>query len=117
MAEEVQEKAEKIVLRILSMLEEKDAVVLLPVIIRKLQNHLDRIASQGEIVSAVALDKEYISQIEAVLGKKLGEKVTLKNKIDKNILGGIIIRFSDMVIDQSLKRHLADLKEKVYENR
>ena len=78
MAEEVQEKAEKIVLRILSMLEEKDAVVLLPVIVRKLQNHLERIANQGEIVSAVALDKDYMSQIEAVLGKKLGEKEWIK---------------------------------------
>lgn len=115
MAKTVQEKAEEIVLRVLSMLTEKDRLVLLPIIIKRLQKHLELYANQGEIISAVALDKDYITQIEHTLEKKLNEKIVLKNTVDKKILGGIIIRFKDLLIDQSLKRQLNDLKEAVYE--
>ena len=34
-------------------------------------------------------------------------------KIDKNILGGVIIRYGDKVVDGSLKTQLEDLKEKL----
>ena len=115
MAQTAQEKAEAIVLRTLSLLDEDDRLIVLPLVIRKLQKHFEQYANQGEIVSAVPLEKEYIRQIEESLEKKLKEKIILKNKVDKNILGGFIIRFRDLVIDQSLKRQLHDLKGKVNE--
>ena len=89
--------------------------MVLPHVIHRLQKHLELYVNQGEIVSAVPLEKEYIGQIEKTLEHKLKETITLKNRVDKNILGGFVIRFRDLVIDQSLSRQLKELKEQVYE--
>jgi F-type H+-transporting ATPase subunit delta len=116
MAKTAQEKAELIVLRALSLLAEEDRLIVLPLVIRKLQKQLELYANQGEIISAVPLEKDYVLKIEQSLEKKLGEKIALKNRVDKKILGGFIVRFHDLVIDQSLKRQLTNLKGKVNEN-
>jgi F0F1-type ATP synthase delta subunit len=39
----------------------------------------------------------------------------IKNIVDKKILGGLVIKFSDKMIDLSLKNKLAVIKEKLYE--
>lgn len=41
------------------------------------------------------------------------KQVELSQSIDKNILGGVIIRYGDRVIDSSLKMQLSELKEKL----
>ena len=38
-------------------------------------------------------------------------KVELKKKIDENILGGVVIKMDDTLIDASVKRSLEDLKK------
>ncbi len=50
---------------------------------------------------------EYIAKILKV------EKVEISNKIDKSILGGVIIREGDKIFDGSLRGRLYDLKEKI----
>lgn len=115
MATTTEDKADTLVLQVLSGLTEEERLVLLPQVIHKLQKHLELYGNQGEIVSAIPLEKEYVQHIEEMLEKKLKEKVLLKNTVDKKILGGIIIRFRDLVIDQSLKRQLENIQKKVYE--
>ncbi|MCR4263183.1 MAG: ATP synthase F1 subunit delta [Candidatus Roizmanbacteria bacterium] len=110
-----EDKVESIVVKIISSLDEQERILLLPRIIRKLQKHLEMYGNQGEIVSAIPLDKEYIEKIEHSLEEKLQEKIVLKNTIDKKIIGGFIIKFRDMIIDQSLKRQLNEIKQKAYE--
>jgi F-type H+-transporting ATPase subunit delta len=50
---------------------------------------------------------EYITKILKV------EKVEINKKINKNILGGVIIREGDRVFDGSLRGRLYDLKEQI----
>lgn len=115
MSMQTEDKVESIVVKVISSLNDQERILLLPRVIRQLQKHLVMYGNQGEIVSAIALDKEYIGKIERALEDKLHEKVTLTNKIDKSIIGGFIIKFRDMIIDQSLKRQLAELKQQAHE--
>lgn len=41
------------------------------------------------------------------------EEVKVKNSTDKNILGGVIIRYKDKVIDASLRSRVKQLKNKM----
>lgn len=69
---------------------------------------------ESEIVSANKLDKDSVKLIELrVVSDSGAEKVIMKEKIDKNILGGAIIRYGDKIFDASMKTVLSDLKEKL----
>ncbi|KKR50022.1 MAG: ATP synthase subunit delta [Microgenomates group bacterium GW2011_GWC1_41_8] len=115
MSVQSEDKVESIVVKIISSLNDQERILLLPRIIRKLQRYLEMYGNQGEIISAIPLEKEFIEKIEQSLEERLKEKVILNNKIDKKIIGGFIIKFRDIIIDQSLKRQLTEIKQKAYE--
>lgn len=69
---------------------------------------------EAEAVSANGLDKANIKLLKNYITKLSGAKeVLLSEKIDKSILGGVVIRYGDRVLDASLKTVLADLKNKM----
>ncbi len=69
---------------------------------------------EANISSANNLDKANIKLLENYIAELSGAKeVLLTEKIDKNILGGVVIRYGDRVVDGSLKTQLAELKEKL----
>lgn len=69
---------------------------------------------EAQAVSANSLDKANIKLLENYIAELSGAKeVILSEKIDKNILGGVIVRYGDKIIDGSLKTALIDLKEKM----
>jgi len=45
------------------------------------------------------------------ISKKAGNETEIEYIIDKNILGGIIIKIGDVVYDGSIKRQITKLKE------
>ena len=65
-------------------------------------------------LSANVLDKASVKLLENYITRLSGAKeVVLSEKIDKNILGGVIVRYGDKIIDGSLKATLVELKEKM----
>lgn len=67
---------------------------------------------EAEAVSARELDKKIVKLLNGYIVKLSGAgKVGLKQKIDKNILGGVVIKYGDRVLDASLKTQLEELKE------
>ncbi|ADJ29849.1 F0F1 ATP synthase subunit delta [Nitrosococcus watsonii] len=54
-----------------------------------------------EIISAKPLTEEQLNEIASALKRRLGREVTFSRKIDESLLGGIIIRAGDLVIDGS----------------
>lgn len=63
----------------------------------------------ADIISAVPLtDAERNKAIEVIKG--LGDKVELNEKIDKNIIGGFIIRVGDKQYDASVASRLTAIK-------
>lgn len=69
---------------------------------------------EAELASAKKLDKETAKLLKNYI-KKLSsaDEVIVNEKVDENILGGVIIRYGDKVLDGSLKARLNDLKNKL----
>jgi F-type H+-transporting ATPase subunit delta len=69
---------------------------------------------EAEVASADGLAKEIVKLLKNYIAELSGAKeVLISEKIDKNILGGVVIKYGDKVLDGSLKMALADLREKL----
>jgi F-type H+-transporting ATPase subunit delta len=66
-----------------------------------------------EVVSTINLNKKIITEIKKSVDSKTGLDVRIKNTVDKSIIGGLVIRIGDRVIDLSIKNKIKDLKEKL----
>jgi F-type H+-transporting ATPase subunit delta len=68
----------------------------------------------AEITSARPLVESTKEEVAQYLKKKVNvAKINFTEKVDKEILGGFILRYRDMVVDGSLKNHLHNLKNKI----
>jgi len=66
---------------------------------------------EAEAVSASELSNEIIKNIKSYIAKATHAKeVILTNNLDKDILGGVIIKYGDKVIDGSLRTRLEEIK-------
>lgn len=61
----------------------------------------------GEVTSAVVLDDGQRARIEADLHARYGTNLTIRFKVDESLLGGLIIRVGDRVLDNSLRTRLS----------
>lgn len=72
-------------------------------------------ASKGkqlaEVRTAYALDDATVQRLEAALAKQTGGPVEVRTVIDPDIMGGIVARVGDTVIDGSVRRHLESLRQ------
>jgi F-type H+-transporting ATPase subunit delta len=64
-----------------------------------------------EVRSAVALDSLYQQKLVESLAKRLQRKVSLQCSLDPSLIGGIIVRAGDTVIDGSVRGKLNRLLE------
>jgi F-type H+-transporting ATPase subunit delta len=78
----------------------------------ELANQLKRQVSI-EVFSVIDLDSKLLDEIKKEVDKKTGLDVRIKNIIDKNILGGLVIKIGDRVIDLSIKNKIEDLRTKL----
>lgn len=72
---------------------------------------------QAYITTTIPMDAEMRKTIEAIV-KKLSDKkqVELKEKVDKELIGGFILNIGDRQIDASISSKLKTLKNKFHEN-
>ena len=64
-----------------------------------------------EMTSAVDMTEEQLAAYASKLEQKLGRKVNIHCQTDPAVMGGLIIRAGDMVIDASLRGKLNDLAD------
>ena len=65
--------------------------------------------ADAEVITAFALDDEQQRRIADALKARLGRTVTLHQTVDASLLGGVIIRTVDQVIDGSVTAQLDKL--------
>ena len=70
-----------------------------------------------DITTAVPIAKENLEKITKKIENIENKKVVIKKNIDKNILGGIVIRIGDKLIDGSTKNKINLLSEQLIGNR
>jgi F-type H+-transporting ATPase subunit delta len=66
---------------------------------------------QAVAVTAIPLRDEDKSKLEEKLSKMTGKNVKLTNEIDPSIIGGILIKMGDKVIDGTIQSRLSELQE------
>ena len=65
----------------------------------------------AEVTTAIPLDDDYQLKIAQRITEIVGKPVLLKPKVDPAIIGGIIIRVGDKLIDGSIRSKLAALRK------
>jgi F-type H+-transporting ATPase subunit delta len=66
-----------------------------------------------EVTSAVALDERTIAGIGERVGEQAGRKVELSSRVDPDILGGIVLRVGNSILDASIRGRLNQLRKQV----
>ncbi len=66
-----------------------------------------------EITSAIALDEQTTDSLGRTIGERAGRKVTLAARVDPDIIGGIIIRVGNSILDASIRNRLEQLRRHV----
>jgi ATP synthase F1 delta subunit len=66
-----------------------------------------------EVTSAIALDSDTVASIGQRIGQQTGRQVDLSSRVDPDILGGIVLRVGNAVLDASIRNRLNQLRKQV----
>jgi F-type H+-transporting ATPase subunit delta len=65
------------------------------------------------VTSAIELDESTVGDIGDRIGERTGRKVELSSDVDPDILGGIVLRVGNSVLDASIRNRLENLRKQV----
>jgi F-type H+-transporting ATPase subunit delta len=72
--------------------------------------------ARAEVVTAVPLDKARRDQVAASLGKLVGrDEVIITESVDPNIIGGVVAKVGDRLIDGSTRTQLQAMRNSLAE--
>lgn len=106
---EISEKAGNFV----RLLASNKRLALLPeisAIFEKLKADRERIVDV-DVVSAFTMSAESQQALSAALKSRLQREVKLSTKVDQSLIGGVIVRAGDLVLDSSVRGKLKKLSE------
>lgn len=88
----------------------------LPDIARHLERLVDADSKvvRAEVMSATPLGEAFLTKLRAELEKATGQKVVLSHTLDASLIGGIVTKIGDRVLDGSLRSRLKTFKEAVF---
>jgi F-type H+-transporting ATPase subunit delta len=66
-----------------------------------------------EVTSSVELDPATVNSIGERIGEQTGRKVELSSKVDPEILGGVVLRVGNLILDASIRNRLNQLRKQV----
>jgi ATP synthase F1 delta subunit len=109
------EGAEPELLNFLELLNEKHRM---PVIFRIRRRFEELWAQENRrlgvtVTSAVELDPSVVERIGEEIERQTGQTVELESRVDDDILGGLVLRVGNMVLDASLRNRLEKLRRNV----
>lgn len=79
-------------------------------------NNMKGIAT-ATVISAVELSEETLSKIKSYITGILGkEGIELTNEIDPSIIGGVIIKHEDKLLDMSVSKELREIRKTLIYN-
>ena len=107
--------AEEELVNFLELLAEKHRM---PAIFR-IRKHLDELWAEENrrlevrLTSAVPLDPSVVERVGEEIERKTNKKIDLASDVDEDILGGLVLRVGNMVLDASLRSKLERLRREV----
>jgi ATP synthase F1 delta subunit len=107
--------ADPLLTNFLELLIEKHRM---PVIFR-MRRRLDSLWEQEnrllpvQVTSAIALEDDTLVEIGEAIGTQTGRQVELTRTVDPDILGGIVVRVGNAILDASIRNRLEQLRKQV----
>ena len=74
-----------------------------------LENERDEISV--EVISAETLNKDQIGKLEQAVSKILNQKAFMRVRLDRSLIGGMIVKIGSRMIDTSIKSKLVKLQK------
>jgi F-type H+-transporting ATPase subunit delta len=65
------------------------------------------------VTSAIELDKSVVADLGAKIGEQVDRKIELTSNVDPEILGGIVLRVGNLILDASIRNRLNQLRKQV----
>lgn len=110
-------KAEQTVSNFLNVLAENNRLSLLPAIADKFEtlSNASKGIVEATITSATALDTRTINRLQTAISKSSfvgsGKKLIVNNKVNPDILGGLVVEVGDRTVDLSVSAKIAKLNK------
>jgi F-type H+-transporting ATPase subunit delta len=85
--------------------------------LRDIRDNYNKLADElkgilrANLVSAAELSDETLEQIRASLSKMTGQQVLLETQQDPDLIGGIVTKIGDLVLDGSIRTQLQNMRE------
>ena len=98
-----------------SYLKDHRLVYLIPVILKEFEK-INLIATDhiaASVTSKDELDNKEVNKIKNIIEERSKKKVIIKQELDQNILGGVVIKYQDKLLDLSLKKQLNNLSKQL----
>lgn len=101
--------------RFLQVMSERGRLRILPEVVEAFEHLLDQELGKVEVDVTVA-ERLSDSELEAVrsrVSKALGKEAVIHQYVDPAIIGGIVLRVGDHVVDASIRRQLEGMRRKL----
>jgi F-type H+-transporting ATPase subunit delta len=66
-----------------------------------------------QVTSAIELDKKLVESLGERIGEQIDRKIEVSNNVDPDILGGIVLRVGNLILDASIRNRLEQLRKQV----
>jgi F-type H+-transporting ATPase subunit delta len=111
----VQEEVSPMAWNLVRLLEQRGKIELVPDILAVFQAMVDdsRGIAHALVTTAVALDDDERAMITSRLSTLTGKQIELTSAVDASIIGGLVARIGDQLIDGSTKSKLIALKRRL----
>lgn len=70
---------------------------------------------RAEVTTARPPSAAQLDRLKAALERRTGKKVLLERKIDPRIVGGVVVRMGDQIIDRSIRRTFQEIRASLLE--
>ena len=112
LAKAFEDRAPRLFLRYLQRLVKNRRQMLIPEIANEYRDLVDEVEGRvhAQVTLAKPVDDEQRAAIARQLTQKLGRTVVPQIRVNPNILGGIIVRVGDRIMDGSIRRRLGVLR-------
>ncbi|WP_026477372.1 F0F1 ATP synthase subunit delta [Alkaliphilus transvaalensis] len=110
-----QGKISQEVLNFLYILVDKRRLNYIQEIIHEYKSMVDSAQNivEATAITATPMSREDVLRLQEKLSATSGKNVTLKNEINHEIIGGVLIKLGDKVIDGTIKNRLAQMQEQL----
>jgi F-type H+-transporting ATPase subunit delta len=95
------------------LLVEENRTQLMPLIRDELRTLVERAAGrlEAQVTSARPLDPAEVERVRSALSERVGAEVRLELEVDEGLIGGLVARVGDLLLDGSVRTQLASLAD------